>query len=536
MDYISFYSQHVEGLKKSGKWYQGNCPFHDDQGSKQKGFCLNPENGLWICYSGCHEGAWHNAITFCKLQGLPVDQAPDYDPNYRSYGYPGGATLHKPHHKDKKRHDFWKGPKDARAKKPYNLEAVDLARDDKKTLWICEGAKDAETMLEAGELAAAIPNASGVKTFRDINLDGIPEVIIAFDNDEAGRNATEALLNLFPFAKYVEWPEGKENGYDVTNLKEEDGQGFIETLKGWLGERSLIKFYDYDSLLRDIKQTPEGLKTGFDTLDEIISIPQGAITIVAGRPSHGKTTFLLNMLLNMVRENQEKTFLFFSYEEAPKQVAVKAISILSRAELDKNRNTAHIEQYLKTRGQGENERDDVEGGLDIFRNRTAGKRLGIIGKSYYVEDLTTILYGLPRQYDIGAVFIDYIQKIKIRERWGTRQVELQKISEQLLEVAKDTQMPIIMGCQLGRDKEHKDKVRLDNMREAGDIEQDAHLVLGLHNHAMQKAQDAGEKPMGGEINLKVTVLKNRNGLVNVERTLKFDTVTLTIRAQEPGEL
>ena len=60
-------------------------------------------------------------------------------------------------------------------------------------------------------------------------------------------------------------------------------------------------------------------------------------------------------------------------------------------------------------------------------------------------------------------------------------------------------------------------------------EQDAHLVIGLYNEAMEKAQDNNEILKDREVELKATILKNRNGPVNDEVTLTFDRPILKIR-------
>jgi hypothetical protein len=60
-------------------------------------------------------------------------------------------------------------------------------------------------------------------------------------------------------------------------------------------------------------------------------------------------------------------------------------------------------------------------------------------------------------------------------------------------------------------------------------EQDAHLVIGLYNEAMEKAQDNNEILKDREVELKATILKNRNGSVNDEVTLTFDHPILKIR-------
>jgi len=315
--------------------------------------------------------------------------------------------------------------------------------------------------------------------------------------------------------------------------------GDLEGLKEYTGEKTrelqakavtrTLELYRLENLQEDIAQTRLGLKTGYASLDGLFLIPQEAITIIGARPSHGKTTLLMNLALNMTQAYQDWTFFFFSYEESRKQVGVKLLNILSGEVISRENNIAQLEAYLRGGNTGQAR---IEVGKKKFRELTENKRLWIIDEPFFVDELADTLARLREQYNIGAVFIDYIQKIKIKGRYQTRQIEIQKISERILETAKGLSIPIILGAQLGRDPQHSDKVRLDNLREAGDIEQDANLVLGLFNPAMEKAQDSGEYITGDEVDLRVTVLKNRNGPVNEERTLLFNRPLLTIKDKD----
>lgn len=313
------------------------------------------------------------------------------------------------------------------------------------------------------------------------------------------------------------------NENKLTDLKD-----FIHEKTTELRAKSISKDIKPPSLegyVKRLKEKQQGLKTGYENLDNLIRIPQEAITIIAGRPSHGKTTFLLNLYLNMIKTYPEKAFFFFSYEETEDQLITKIINILSGAVIDEAFNISQIENYM--RGENTNNQK-IETGKSKFARFTEDSRLWIIDEPYYIEELIDTLAYLHSRYNIGAVFIDYIQKIKINGRYPTRQMELKNISESLLEAAKGLSIPIILGAQLGRDPLRKNKVRLDNLRESGDIEQDANMVIGIYNEAVEKAQDEGEKLKDRVIDLNVTVLKNRNGKVNETVNLEFDRPVLWI--------
>jgi len=263
--------------------------------------------------------------------------------------------------------------------------------------------------------------------------------------------------------------------------------------------------YRLADLKADEDNAPDGLKTGFKNLDAVVSIPPEALTIVAGRPSHGKTALLLNMALNMAQLYPDKHFFFFSYEQNRRTLARRLVKAAS----------------------------DGEGGETLFDELS--ERLWIISEPYPVNDLSNVIGYLCQKYPTGAVFVDYIQKIPSGRTFGTRQLELAHVSAELLRATLKHKAPIVLGAQLGRDKGRTDKVVLDNIREAGDIEQDANLVIGLHNQAVEKAQDNDHQP-SETMDLTLWLLKNRDGIVNRSVSLEFNGPKQRITSGEGEDL
>ena len=149
-----------------------------------------------------------------------------------------------------------------------------------------------------------------------------------------------------------------------------------------------------------------------------------------------------------------------------------------------------------------------------------------------MDDLSKVIASLKERGKIGAIFIDYIQKIKFKGKSSTRQLELQKISETILETAKFNSVPIILGAQFGRGNTKQEVLRLDNLREAGDIENDAKLVLGIWNDAKEKSDSKGESLMSRTVDLDFVVLKNRNGPSNQTISLVFDRPLSTLKEKK----
>jgi replicative DNA helicase len=118
---------------------------------------------------------------------------------------------------------------------------------------------------------------------------------------------------------------------------------------------------------------------------------------------------------------------------------------------------------------------------------------------------------------------------------GQRYQEIKRVSELMLGQAVTQGVPILLGAQLGRSTgilKGKARVRLDNLRESGDIEQDAALVLGIFNPSADKAEDDGQDEKHVEVELEVSVLKNRGGVQGKQAHLRFHRSTLRVLDQQ----
>jgi len=283
--------------------------------------------------------------------------------------------------------------------------------------------------------------------------------------------------------------------------------------------------YSLEQLCHEINEEKEGLKTGWPALDKHIRIPQEQITIVAGQPSHGKTTIMMNLLLNMVNNYPNQTFLFFSYEENSKHLAIKSLMNFSEVCLDEASNFSRFEDLIK---KGDRSIPEVNNAIQKLQLITDTKRLWLLDHAPSLEDLLDELSYFTSEFNVGGIFIDYVQKMKSKHITMDRHKDLQYISNELLMAAKSMKVPLIIGAQLEKSKDAAEKVKLDQLRDSGDVEQDANLILGVYNKAMQKAR-AGVKISDRLIDLTVSVLKNRNGSVNQDVVLRFDRPVLKIR-------
>ncbi|MBQ1386683.1 MAG: DnaB-like helicase C-terminal domain-containing protein, partial [Erysipelotrichales bacterium] len=130
------------------------------------------------------------------------------------------------------------------------------------------------------------------------------------------------------------------------------------------------------------------------------------------------------------------------------------------------------------------------------------------------KKLRSDLEGRGRTLDL--IIIDYLQLVSASKDRDNRQQDVSEISRGMKELARTIDCPVIALSQLSRESAKRQGApSLTDLRESGAIEQDADMVIFLHN----TDENVEEKI---DRNVKLTVAKNRNGsLMNMD--LKFNT-------------
>ena len=280
----------------------------------------------------------------------------------------------------------------------------------------------------------------------------------------------------------------------------------------------------------------KALEAGFQVRDAIgrmhpLQIPVSAITIVPARTSHGKTAMALNMLLNMAGRYPDKNFHFFSYEEDAATLYIKLMNIFINEDFGVGTNTQYIEGFYKKAGAGYSNKAFNTGREKFYDTLISPGRIKIHYGSLETEGLIRALNYLNRHDTAGAVFIDYIQMLRLRGNFNSRQLELQNICNKLLnEAAVPTGLPIILGAQFNREVQCEGDMDSSKIREAGDIEQTANLIVGMWNRNFKGSREGNRDKAGRPVEpdpetIYIEVLKNRDGQVGLCNELHFNGQT-----------
>jgi replicative DNA helicase len=258
----------------------------------------------------------------------------------------------------------------------------------------------------------------------------------------------------------------------------------VENFEGIV--RSQLK--ELNELLKD-PNIIKGISSGFYELDRLTNgFEGGELVVIGARPAMGKTAFALNIAYNVAKSDRK--VLFFSLEMSKKQLSLRMNSMISGVPLSK----------IKS---GMLNEDDVERITNSYiENAGILRKIDLVDNTNYLQDIMKISYSLD---SVDLIIIDYLQLIRTMNKYQMRYQELADVMNSLKFLAKDLDIPIIALAQVNREVEKKVDKRptLSDLRESGDIEATADMVMFLHREGYYKGND--------DNTAEIIVAKNRNG-------------------------
>lgn len=224
------------------------------------------------------------------------------------------------------------------------------------------------------------------------------------------------------------------------------------------------------------------VKTGLDFLDEmIIGLPKGELTVIAGRPSQGKTAFALKAAYSIAEQAEEdESVVFFSAEMTSKQLMMRNISRESKI------NSIKLRKGLESLGVADRMR--VEGVMDhIDANVNMYIDESVSPSGQYM--LSKVM-GINAKKKVKAVVFDFLELAGLDEgdKWAqaNKVLRIEQAIIALKTMAKIFDIPVIVISQLSRDVENRatnltpPSPRASDLRWSGMIEQLANVIIMVH--------------------------------------------------------
>ncbi|WP_248769155.1 replicative DNA helicase [Pseudomonas sp. MWU12-2345] len=212
-----------------------------------------------------------------------------------------------------------------------------------------------------------------------------------------------------------------------------------------------------------------GLSTGLVDLDKLIrGLRKKTVTIVAGLPGSGKTTLGLQIAQHIACSGAG-VGMVFSLEMPEEEIGNRALASIGSID-------------LRVLDNGQLQDDDWPR-LTSAVNKIMDAPLYISDKSgLTVARIRSICRQVKRKHGLDVVVIDYIGLIGSDGKAFNRTAELGKISTDIVNIAKELEVPVILLAQLNRDstKRPGKKPIASDLRESGQIEADAHCIILVH--------------------------------------------------------
>ena len=243
-----------------------------------------------------------------------------------------------------------------------------------------------------------------------------------------------------------------------------DRAGFV-----WIKEILWPTFERIDKL-QESAGGVSGLATGFVDLDRMTTgLQPGDLVIVAGRPSMGKTSWVLNVSQS-VALNQAAPVAIFSLEMSKEQLVQRFLCAEGRVDAQRlRRGLLSPDEYQRL-------------GAASGRLNTAPIWIDDSATSNVLE-MKAKARRLKSESDLGLIVVDYMQLMSSASgRQEGRVQEISEISRGLKAMAREIDVPLIALSQLSRAPEQRTDRRpqLSDLRDSGSIEQDADLVMFLY--------------------------------------------------------
>ena len=227
------------------------------------------------------------------------------------------------------------------------------------------------------------------------------------------------------------------------------------------------------------------IKTGYPKLDSFAGgLTRGEITIIGGRPGHGKTTVMVNMLANVIEQGYKA--MFFS-RELPNSELMKKIICLESQQLS----------YGKVRKNVFDEQDllFVNSAIALVKKKYSKEKFLMFDN---VRDFAASS-GEVKKFKPDIIFDDYIQLITCDGREDQRRLQIEKLVNDYKWLAKETGAVVVLASQLNRMIERagiRGKAlmpQLSDLAESGAIEQVAENVFfSYYDYKVRGEQGKGK--------------------------------------------
>ena len=235
---------------------------------------------------------------------------------------------------------------------------------------------------------------------------------------------------------------------------------------------STIKAQSLDSVVNNVIDKHDrarngdlgGIEIGYHKLRQVVLLEPVDLMVVGARPSMGKTAFAVNTAIRMAYEG--KKIVFFALEMSKLQIMRRIIANVAEVDSNKIKYGTCTELELQK--------------ISAVRKLEFLNNIKLYDGSQTMNTISRIVTDHIDQKECDMVIVDYLQKIQTAEN-KSRYEGVTDNSNELKLLCQNLKTPVLALAQLSRDSGRGGKrPTLPDIRESGEIEQDASIVCFLH--------------------------------------------------------
>lgn len=281
-------------------------------------------------------------------------------------------------------------------------------------------------------------------------------------------------------------------------------------------KRTMFSLKDLNRMHLNNMDNPvtNSMKTGWEEFDRMCKFKKGDLNVIAARPAIGKSAFSLALALQFARKGHKGVF--FSMEMPEMDIAHRMIASISGIPLDYLRET---ERFMELQEGPLHAHAEALSLLDRL-----GDNLKVVSGTASIADIRTFC-NIAKESGLDYIMVDYLGLIRHKAR--DLYTKATEISLALKAIAMELDITVIALSQLSRENEKRaDKIpQLSDLRDSGQIEQDASAVMFLHRPYYYNK----DIPEPNKMLMNVIVAKNRNGSTG-ELCFKYHLPSQAIKA------
>lgn len=400
----------------------------------------------------------------------------------------------------------------------FNMNRVNISQP----LLICEGEIDCMSAIESGYFnAVSIPlgaqNTHWIEECWDW-LEQFNDIIIAFDNDEAGLKARKDVIYRLGTwrTKYIDYPKqiDKYRTKDMNDCLQAGGASYVLNMitnAKDIPVSSVVDFTDVDDL--DVSDMT-GVTTGIKPLDKkLIKIFDGTLTILSGRPGSGKTS-LIDQSIATAIDDGNSVFLFS--KEMPERMSTNWFNyILAGRRNLVDKMTPDGETYSVVSYEAKQKIKE------FYKNKL------FIYKDSEPNDIESVMKSMEecvRKYGVKYLVIDNLMMLDLQCSEEEKNTSQTNLINNLIRFASKFNVAVVLIAHPKKTQDMKSDIEMYDIAGSSNIINLAMRSIGLRRVSKKEQED--ETCKWRKYNVVLTVMKDRLlGKADMQMGLYYDVLS-----------